>query len=55
MSSTPPWLELVQKLAIDFLMGGTSACPLVGRADSYPLVGGALSLGVIRGGCVAGG
>ena len=35
-------------------MGGTGACPLVGGADSYP-VGGALSLGEIRGGYVPGG
>ena len=35
-------------------MGGTGACLLVGGADSYPS-GGALSLGVIRGGCVPGG
>ena len=33
-------------------MGGTDACPLVGVADSYPLVCGALSLGGIRGGRV---
>ena len=39
------WLKLVQGL-------GTGACSLAGRADSYPVVGGALSLGVIRGGCV---
>ena len=33
-------------------MGGTSACPLVGGADSYLSGGGALSLGKIRGSCV---
>ena len=33
-------------------MGGTDACPLVGRADPIPLVGGALSLDEIRVGCV---
>ena len=41
----PLWLKLVQGLAVGFLMGGTGACPLVG---------GALSLGVIRGGFVPG-
>ena len=36
-------------------MGGTGAFPLVGGADSYLFpVGGALSLGDIRGGCVLG-
>ena len=30
-------------------MGGTGACSLVGRLTPLPLVGGALSLGEIRG------
>ena len=36
-------------------MRGIDACPLLGGADSYPSVGGPLSLGEIRGGCVSGG
>ena len=46
-------LGLVQWLAAGFLTGGTGACPLVSGADFY-LVGGALSLGEIKGGCVPG-
>ena len=30
------WLKLVQGLAVGFLVGETSACLLVGEADSYP-------------------
>ena len=32
-------------------MGGTSACPLVGRMVAGPLVGQAVSRGVSQGGC----
>ena len=41
-------------LAIGFLMGRAGACPLVGGLISIPLMGGALSLCEIRGGCVPG-
>ena len=36
-------------------MGGTGACPLEWGLIPIPLVGGALSLAEIRGGCVPGG
>ena len=51
----PLCLKLVWGLDVGFLMGGTGACSLVGRLTPLPLVGGALSLGEIRGGSVAGG
>ena len=43
------WLKLVQGLALDFLMGGTGACPLVGGAGSYPSGGWKFVLSEIRG------
>ena len=44
--SAPLVAEVATGVAVAFLMGGTSA---------RPLVGGALSLGEIRGSCVPGG
>ena len=45
-------MKLIQGLALGLLMGGTGACSLVGRAESFPLLIGALSLGMIGGRCV---
>ena len=45
-------MNLIQGLVAGFLIGGTGTCPLVGGA-TY-LMGGALTLGVIRGSCVPG-
>ena len=42
---------MVQELAVGFLMGGTDTCPLV-ELILIPLVGVALSLDEISGGCV---
>ena len=43
-------MKLMQGLVVGFLMGGMGACPLVGRTESYPSGGWALSVGMIRGG-----
>ena len=34
-----------------FLLRGTGACPLLGRAGLFPLVGSAMSRDVFRGSC----
>ena len=50
--SAPLWMKLKQGLVAGFLMGGTPARPL--ELSLVLLVGGALSLAVIRGDCVLG-
>ena len=45
-------MKFIQALAAGFMMEGTGAYPLVAEISHVPLVGGALSLGVIRGGCM---
>ena len=50
--SAPLVAEVGMGRSAGFLMGGTGASPLVGRAYSYPSGGGALSRGVIRCSCV---
>ena len=53
--SAPLWLKLVQGFAVDFLLGRTDACPLVGGDDSNPSGGWGLVSDGIRGSCGPGG
>ena len=48
----PLGVKLIEGLAAGFLMGGIGACLLVVELSLVPLVGGALSLGVISRSCV---
>ena len=47
--SAPLWGKLIHGLVAGFLMGRTSVYPLVVELSLVPLVGGAMSLSVIRG------